>query len=42
MDRLMAVGYGEEQPLVDNATDNSKAVNRRVEFHIIPAPVADQ
>lgn len=32
--RLKAVGYGEDRPIDDNATDAGRAVNRRVEFHI--------
>lgn len=33
--RLTAVGYGSERPLDDNSTDAGRAVNRRVEFHIV-------
>ncbi len=33
-DRLTAVGYGEEQPIDTNSTDDGKANNRRVEFLI--------
>ena len=33
--RLTAVGYGEERPIDDNSTDAGRAVNRRVEFHIV-------
>lgn len=33
--RLIAVGYGEDQPLDDNSTAAGRAVNRRVEFHIL-------
>ncbi len=41
-DRLEANGYGEGEPLVSNGTLDGKAVNRRVEFQIIPGVVADQ
>ncbi len=33
-DRMVARGYGEDQPLVDNRTDAGRAQNRRVEFII--------
>ena len=32
--RLTAVGYGEAEPLTDNATPEGKAQNRRIEFKI--------
>jgi outer membrane protein OmpA-like peptidoglycan-associated protein len=31
-DRLTAVGYGEERPIVDNDTPENRARNRRIEF----------
>lgn len=33
--RLVAKGYGMEKPVADNATDDGKAQNRRVEFTIL-------
>ena len=33
--RLRAVGYGETKPIADNATDEGKARNRRIEFTVI-------
>jgi len=34
-DRLVAVGYGESKPIADNATDDGRAKNRRIEFNVI-------
>jgi len=34
-DRLIAKGYGETQPVADNATPDGQAQNRRVEFKLL-------
>ncbi|MEE9492758.1 MAG: OmpA family protein [Gammaproteobacteria bacterium] len=33
-DRLIAIGYGEEQPVADNSTEAGRAQNRRIEFTV--------
>jgi outer membrane protein OmpA-like peptidoglycan-associated protein len=36
-DRLRAVGYGGEQPLASNETEEGRAANRRIEFRLLDA-----
>lgn len=43
-DRLQPVGYGEAIPVAENDTPTGRALNRRVEFRVLPpvsAPVAE-
>jgi NAD(P)-dependent dehydrogenase (short-subunit alcohol dehydrogenase family) len=34
-DRMVAKGYGDEQPLTSNDTDSGRAVNRRMQFKVL-------
>jgi OOP family OmpA-OmpF porin len=33
--RLMPIGYGQTKPLADNATEEGRQQNRRIEFRIV-------
>ena len=38
MQRMRAVGYGDERPIASNDTEEGKALNRRVDFRILSGP----
>jgi OOP family OmpA-OmpF porin len=40
IDRIIAVGYGEDRPLADNGTEAGREANRRIEFTLLDAPAA--
>ena len=40
-DRLQYAGFGESRPLVEGDSADAKAVNRRVEFHVVQEDTAD-
>ena len=38
VDNLIAIGYGEDHPIADNATPEGRDINRRIEFRLLPQP----
>jgi len=39
---ITAVGYGKDQPIADNATEDGREANRRIEFRLVTATVDGQ
>ncbi|MDO9263338.1 MAG: OmpA family protein [Desulfosalsimonadaceae bacterium] len=40
-DKIIALGFGHERPLASNETEAGRAINRRIELILSPAPPAD-